>query len=334
MSRSITPGDMSQVVELFVLSIILLAQSAHPYPESTQLNDNVARASIVETVLEHEPATFKLYTRENPFGEEQLFLNNTEVLYASHFNESRPTKFIVHGFSDTGSEGWIRDLIDAYLLYQDVNVVVVGWGILASDAYPVAAKNTRLVGDYLGQFLDFLNRDSNLEYKDVHISGHSLGSYVAGFAGAYHDGRVGRITGLDPASPLFETISGVVGPEYRLDPTDAQFVDVIHTSGPVFGFLAPLGHADFYPNDGKIPQPGCSFTPTITYCSHSRAHQLMTESIGSTVGFKARMCDSWEKYKEQLCDYNPVVLMGEYASTSLRGKFYLLTNDAPPFALQ
>lgn len=83
----------------------------------------------------------------------------------------------------------------AYLLYQDVNVIVVGWGILASDAYPVAAKNTRLVGEYLGQFLEFLNRDSNLEYKDVHISGHSLGSYVAGFAGAYHEGRIGRITG-------------------------------------------------------------------------------------------------------------------------------------------
>jgi len=154
--------------------------------------------------------------------------------------------------------------------------------------------------------------------------------------------------GLDPASPLFETISGIVDPEYRLDPTDAQFVDVIHTSGPVFGFLAPLGHADFYPNNGKIPQPGCSFVPTISeycnvsvitsllwsilkrwllsnilvslcataYCSHSRAHQLMTESIGSKVGFKARMCESWEKYKERLCDYNPVVLMGEYTSTS------------------
>ncbi|XP_072745945.1 inactive pancreatic lipase-related protein 1 [Anoplolepis gracilipes] len=317
-------------IKFLVFSTIFFTLSAYAYPEN-KLNDGV-RVSIIETVLEREPATFKLYTRENPFGEEQLFLNNTEVLYASHFNESRPTKFIVHGFSDTGNEGWIRDLIDAYLHYQDVNVIVVGWGILASDTYPVAAKNTRLVGDYLGQFLEFLNRDSNLEYKDVHISGHSLGSYVAGFAGAYHDGRIGRITGLDP--PLFETISGVVDPEYRLDPTDAQFVDVIHTSGPVFGFLAPLGHADFYPNEGKIPQPGCSFVPTITYCSHSRAHQLMTESIGSTVGFKARMCESWEKYKEQLCDYNPVVLMGEYASTSLRGKFYLSTNSASPYALQ
>lgn len=52
------------------------------------------------------------------------------------------------------------------------------------------------------------------------------------------------------------------------------------------------------------------------YCSHSRAHQLMTESIGSTVGFKARMCDSWEKYKKGHCNHNPIVLMGEYASTS------------------
>lgn len=70
--------------------------------------------------------------------------------------------------------------------------------------------------------------------------------------------------GLDPASPLFETVFGIVDPEYRLDPTDAQFVDVIHTSGPAFGFLAPLGHADFYPNNGKFPQPGCSFLPTTS----------------------------------------------------------------------
>lgn len=71
-----------------------------------------------------------------------------------------------------------------------------------------------------------------------------------------------QFKGLDPASPLFETFSGIVDPEFRLDPTDAQFVDVIHTSGPAFGFLAPLGHADFYPNNGKFPQPGCSFLPT------------------------------------------------------------------------
>ena len=66
------------------------------------------------------------------------------------------------------------------------------------------------------------------------------------------------LTALDPAGPLFERNSSVTGSEYRLDPTDANFVDVIHTSATAFGFLTPLGHADFYPNNGQVPQPGCS----------------------------------------------------------------------------
>lgn len=56
--------------------------------------------------------------------------------------------------------------------------------------------------------------------------GHSLGAQVAGYAGQKLDGKVGRITGLDPAGPMFEHLP----PSVRLDPTDAQFVDVIHTN--------------------------------------------------------------------------------------------------------
>ena len=49
-----------------------------------------------------------------------------------------------------------------------------------------------------------------------------------------------------------------------LEPTDADFVDVIHTmgkAGPImdFGTLKPLGHADFYANGGAM-QPGCPAT--------------------------------------------------------------------------
>lgn len=79
---------------------------------------------------------------------------------------------------------------------------MVGWGILAADPYPTAANNTRRVGEYLGTFLDFLSRESNLEYKDVHMCGHSLGSHVAGFAGAFLEGRIGRITGIDFFFPI------------------------------------------------------------------------------------------------------------------------------------
>ena len=67
-----------------------------------------------------------------------------------------------------------------------------------------------------------------------------------------------RIVGLDPAGPFFEDqpASG------RLDSTDAQFVDVIHTdaNNPWYwfnmGLQRPIGHADFYPK-GSGFQPGC-----------------------------------------------------------------------------
>lgn len=61
------------------------------------------------------------------------------------------------------------------------------------------------------------------------------------------------IIGLDPAFPLY-MFSGKRG---HLAPTDADFVDVIHTDGGVFGFPIALGDVDFFPNGGFPAQPGC-----------------------------------------------------------------------------
>lgn len=69
-----------------------------------------------------------------------------------------------------------------------------------------------------------------------------------------------RVTGLDPALPGFHVLSSE---KTRLDPTDALFVDVIHSCGGVLGFLQPLGKADFYPNAGTAIQPGCCCVPEI-----------------------------------------------------------------------
>jgi hypothetical protein len=70
--------------------------------------------------------------------------------------------------------------------------------------------------------------------EDAHIIGHSLGAHLAGFVGDFISTntsrvrrQIGRISGLDPASPHFSPL------EYprnaRLDDGDAVFVDVIHT---------------------------------------------------------------------------------------------------------
>lgn len=61
------------------------------------------------------------------------------------------------------------------------------------------------------------------------------------------------VIGLDPALPFFATFKD----EWKLDPSDAVFVDVIHTSAGVFGKIEALGHVDFYVNGGTL-QPSCN----------------------------------------------------------------------------
>jgi len=62
---------------------------------------------------------------------------------------------------------------------------------------------------------------------------------------------------LDPAGPYFENTPE----EVRLDPSDADFVDILHSDAEKLldlglGTAQVSGHIDFWPNDG-IQQPGC-----------------------------------------------------------------------------
>lgn len=122
------------------------------------------------------------------------------------------------------------------------------------------------VGEYIATFIEFIRSEAQVSYSDVHVLGHSLGGHVAGYVGNYVPGRLGRITGLDPAGPAFETPYLKEAAE-RLDSTDAVFVDIIHTCAGSLGILRPIGHVDFYPNGGTFRQPGCPVLSarTISY---------------------------------------------------------------------
>lgn len=108
---------------------------------------------------------------------------------------------------------------------------------------------------------------SQIEIKKFfifNISAHSLGCQLAAFIGKFLQERtsqkISRITALDPAGPRW--INQEMDPNEMLCASDANFVDVVHTDIYYSGFKYPIGHVDFYANEGKH-QPGCP--PRETY---------------------------------------------------------------------
>lgn len=112
-------------------------------------------------------------------------------------------------------------------------------------------------GNYVGNLIATLHTEYSASLGNFHIIGHSLGAHIAGFAGKYVQNAtnttIGRITGLDPAGPLYL----LAGPADRLADTDADLVVVLHTDGGVLGYLGEIGDIDFYANGGTPHQPGC-----------------------------------------------------------------------------
>nr|XP_018906706.1 PREDICTED: uncharacterized protein LOC109036788 [Bemisia tabaci]XP_018906707.1 PREDICTED: uncharacterized protein LOC109036788 [Bemisia tabaci] len=267
------------------------------------------------------------------------------------FNISAPTKVIVHGFGSSCANVWVYEMRSALMTVEDCNVICVDWENGATiPNYVRAAANTRLVGKQVAMLVEGLHTKLKLPIDNVHMIGFSLGAHVAGFAGAELK-NLSRITGLDPAGPLFESQD----PRARLDSTDAKFVDVIHSNGEnlILGGLGswqPMGHVDFYPNGGRM-QKGCTnlFVGAVTdilwsasevygrsLCNHRRAYKFFTDSVSPRCHFPAVACESYDKYLKGECftckDETECGNMGYYADKSNgRGTLYLLTREEEPF---
>ncbi|CAG0897057.1 unnamed protein product [Darwinula stevensoni] len=160
-------------------------------------------------------------------------------------------------------------LNEELLKFRDQNVVVLSWFGTSGPPFFQALANIRLVGVMGAHFLAFLAREVGTPIEEMHVVGLSMGAHLASYIGSalkdMGQGKLGRITGLDPAGPHFEHTDPLV----RLDPEDALFVDVIHTdTAPLsvfgLGMTQPLGHQDFYPNFGpRIPGCGLSLQDTL-----------------------------------------------------------------------
>jgi len=308
-------------------------------------------------------AKFLLNTRSNRDGDDHVVIHykDIEAVRSTYFDPRKDTKILVHGFLASGSQGeWVR-MAEAFLDNFDVNVIRVDWGKGNGFPYEQATANCRVVGAEIALLIKRLCRQYRIPRTKFHIIGHSLGAHIAGYAGERLI-ALGRITGLDPAEPYFEWMHESI----RLDPSDAEFVDIIHTDGQSimnlfrggsgFGVMQKVGHLDFYPNGG-LSQPGCKNKDMCKHimmgnigaisdkvaCSHNRAIHLFIESLTrSSCTFKGVMCKSYEKFKNGDCGQcgkdakcadmgiNADSLMGR---KGMNVSLYLETNSYEPFCM-
>lgn len=273
-------------------------------------------------------------------------LDDFSTLNSSMYDETLPTKFIIHGFRSSDKSRMITDLAAAYVQNHNVNVikgkvsdiqgflelpikvpkffelffVSVGWGDGSKTlCYSWATQRGVNVGTILAEFLDFLLGDDPLIWKKLTLVGHSIGAHIAGVAGKkVKKGKVGTIIGLDPALPLYDNVND----DFRLIESDANYVEVIHTNINHFGMATHIGNIDFYLNGGKN-QPGCHSSS----CSHSRAADLFKESLEPGNRFSSTRCENNDK--------NIVWMGGEPGNIekNVSGIYCLNTTEKYPFGI-
>ncbi|XP_045475788.1 putative endothelial lipase [Harmonia axyridis] len=281
-----------------------------------------------------------VYSKDNPASPNVISPTwRPGALRAAGVDPHVRTTIYIHGFSELSPGQSGEAIKNAYLSRPERNnFLILDWSILSSFPWYTQAKaNVKFVAKFLSNFLEIYHNSGELPLAHVHLIGFSLGAHVASFTGKYLRGglRLKRITALDPAFPEFS----IQDTSRRLTVTDADYIDVIHTDAGIFGIPVPLGHADFYPNEGKALQPGCqpsyllnegNFVNLVVGCSHVRAWKLYAESVRYMRAFPATRCRNWKGANRQ-CNFTRDANMG-LANNHTRGVFYLVTKASEPYS--
>ncbi|KAI8428493.1 hypothetical protein MSG28_007285 [Choristoneura fumiferana] len=224
--------------------------------------------------------------RQNPTNPQVIVNGNANTIWNSNYNGNRQLKVIVHGWNSDGNSDLNPAITAAFLATVDANVIVVDWRSLANSLYTIAANGVPSVGQHLGNFLIWLINTGGGNWNNVHLVGFSLGAHVVGVAGRQAGGWPMRVTGKFYDTFLYNALNGNSG----------TYVECIHTDGGLLGINDPICNANFYPNGGNNPQPGC----WISTCSHSRAHQLFASTV-YTNHLVGRLCTNFNQATNNQC---------------------------------
>ncbi|XP_055599096.1 phospholipase A1 1-like [Uranotaenia lowii] len=271
---------------------------------------------------------FLLYTKGHS-RRQILRRKDPESIRRSRFDKNNPTKIIIHGFRENAKAEINKLLRDAYFSKGEYNVIVVEWDAGSFlICYLIARGRVEKIGRSVSTLINTLVKATEISPSSIELIGFSLGAHVAGNAGKFQKGKIGKIYALDPSGVFFT-------PSNRdcVKKTDAQIVEVIHTS--CLGLREPIGTVDFYMNSA-FHQPGCS-TDIFSSCSHQRAYRYFAESVTSTVGFWGKKCQKMQYNSNGVgCDEfaTETLQMGERDGdqTGMDGNYLIETNNKPSFS--
>ncbi|CAL1676461.1 unnamed protein product [Lasius platythorax] len=230
--------------------------------------------------------------------------------------------FYIFGFKQTANNSNVQLMMEALCYGRTDNVVLVDWSKYSNDFYPITFQHAEKVGSLFAQSIRLLV-ENGLNVSKIYVIGFSLGAHIAGYVTKCNNFVIPRITGLDPANPLFYPFG------CYLKPTDATWIDVIHTDMGGYGTPYSVGTAEYYANSGTRPQPGCKIiNPPLTpadFCSHKRAVELYAESKLQQNEFIAVQCSWYIVYELGYCEGNLHTGVG-YNAVNVSGHFYFSTG--------
>lgn len=81
--------------------------------------------------------------------------------------------------------------------YRDIEKAIDWSELAANNFYFTPARQTRDVGKYIAEMIDYMVKEQGADIRKFHLIGHSLGAHTVGYAGMYTtNGRIPRITGI------------------------------------------------------------------------------------------------------------------------------------------
>ncbi|KAL0811799.1 hypothetical protein ABMA28_009228 [Loxostege sticticalis] len=247
---------------------------------------------------------------------------------------NRKTMLLALGYLDSTNFPISAILANEYEA-RGYNVIIVDNQRFATVHYYLASRLMRPVGKHVAEVLAQL-MSSGLDPSKLELLGFSLGgqtvSYIARNFQTITGKNISKITSLEPSGPCFRTLD----PTERLDASNADFVEVIHTNIDGYGMAARMGHVDFYVNGGEYQPSELLMYPCISTCSHFRVLPLWVSALKNPKQFIALKCDSIQQARDAKCyDRRPLEtnVMGLRVNTTNHGLFYLSTSKGYPYYL-